>query len=201
MDVPASVTSAVRQHPSVVGVQLVGSRGHGNPTALSDWDFQIDTTDARALARDLPALVESLDPVAAQWDRLTEHATYMLMLPGAVKIDLFPGDERRELEPPWEPAPSNLEAIDAHFWDWVLWLGSKYLHGQGDLVGAELRKLQDNLLGPLGIATAPATIDAAVTQYGRARDRLERRWSISVDRRLGDEVSMALRDNHVINGR
>jgi hypothetical protein len=182
-------------------VELVGSRARGNATPLSDWDFRIDTTDAVALARDLPALVEPLAPLAAQWDRLGERATYMLMLPGAIKIDLFPGDEGRELEPPWEPTPSNLAAIDAHFWDWVLWLGSKHLRGQHAVVETELRKLQDNLLGPLDVETAPPTIDAAVAEYRRARDRQEHRWNISIARRLGDEVSKALRDNHVINGR
>jgi hypothetical protein len=201
MDVPSRVTAAVVKHPSVVRVELVGSRARGDATPLSDWDFRIDTTDAVALARDLPDLVEPLAPLAAQWDRLGERATYMLMLPGAIKIDLFPGDERRELEPPWEPTASNVAAIDAHFWDWVLWLGSKFLQGRQDLVEAELRKLQHNLLGPLGVETAPPTIDAAVAEYHGARDRLERRWNISIDRRLGNEVSMALRDTHVIHGR
>jgi hypothetical protein len=145
--------------------------------------------------------VAPLEPLAAQWDRLGKHATYMLMLPGAIKIDLFPGDERRELEPPWKPDASNLAAIDAHFWDWVLWLGSKALHQQHELVEAELRKLYDNLLGPLGVATPPTTIDAAVTEFRSARERLERRWNISIDRRLGDEISLALQRNRVIDGR
>lgn len=198
MDVSARVTAVLEQHPSVVRVELVGSRGRGDATALSDWDFQIHTTNARVLARDLPALVEPLEPLAAQWDRLGEHATYMLMLPGAIKIDLFPGNERRAIEPPWVPAASNLAAIDAHFWDWVLWLGSKALHGRDDLVESELHKLHHNLLGPLGVGTPPTTIDAAVAEYRRTRDRLERRWSISVGRRLDDEVSRALTRHGVI---
>jgi hypothetical protein len=201
MDIAARVTAVLEQHSSVERVELVGSRGRGDANALSDWDFQIHTTDASALARDLPDLVEPLAPLAAQWDRLSENATYMLMLPGAIKVDLFPGDERRALDSPWKPASSNLAAIDAHFWDWVLWLGSKTLHKQHELVAAELRKLYDNLLGPLGVATAPTTIDAAVTEFRRARDWLERQWHISIDRRLGDEVSLALQGNRVIDGR
>src|SRR5919106_3736092 len=104
MDVSDRVTVVLDRHPGVLQVELVGSRGRGEATALSDWDFQIHTTNTAALVRELPALVRPLEALAAQWDRLTERATYMLMLPGAVKIDLFPGDERRKLEPPWKPA-------------------------------------------------------------------------------------------------
>jgi len=121
------VTEVLVPSALVVRIDIVGSRARGEETALSDWDFRIDTTNAAALARELPALVEPLEPLAAQWDRLTERSTYMLMLPGAVKVDLFPGDELRAIQPPWEPTPSNLVAIDAHFWDWALWLGGKVL--------------------------------------------------------------------------
>ena len=97
MDVPARVTEVLAPSPRVARVDLVGSRARGEETALSDWDFRIDTTNGAALARELPTLVEPLEPLAAQWDRLTERATYMLMLPGAVKVDLFPGDELRAI--------------------------------------------------------------------------------------------------------
>src|SRR6266700_1051488 len=104
------MTEVLAPSPQVVRVDLVGSRARGEETALSDWDFRIDTTNGAALARELPTLVEPLEPLAAQWDRLTERSTYMLMLPGAVKVDLFPGDELRAIQPPWEPTPSNLIA-------------------------------------------------------------------------------------------
>jgi hypothetical protein len=199
VDVPARVEEVVAPHPAVERVELVGSRGRGDATALSDWDFKIHTTDASALARDLPTLVRSLEPLAAQWDRLVERAVYMLVLPGPAKVDLFPGEERREIEPPWEPTPVNFAAIDAHFWDWTLWLGSKVLHGRTDVVDEELRKLHHNLLGPLGVADPPQSIDAAVAEYCRARDRLEHEWRISIERKLGDEVSQALERNGVID--
>jgi hypothetical protein len=198
VDVAARAEEVLAPHPAVERVELVGSRGRGEATALSDWDFKIHTTDARALARDLPALVGPLEPLAAQWDRLVERAVYMLVLPGPVKVDLFPGEERREIEPPWEPTPANLAAVDAHFWDWTLWLGSKALHRRTDLVGEELQKLHHNLLGPLGVADPPSTIDPAVTEYRRARDRLEHEWNISIGRELGDEVAGALERNGVI---
>jgi hypothetical protein len=184
--------------PQVVRVELVGSRARGEESALSDWDFRVDTTNGAALARELPTLVEPLEPLAAQWDPLTERATYMLMLPGAVKVDLFPGDELRAIQPPWQPTPSNLVAIDGHFWDWALWLGGKVLAEKTGVVAEELVKLHRNLLGPLGVMAPPATVEEAVAQYRGARDRLERRWDISVPRRLGEEVSVALVRHGVI---
>jgi predicted nucleotidyltransferase len=198
MHVSARVTAALGHQPNVRRVELVGSRGRGDATALSDWDFQIGTPNSPALARELPALVRPLEPLAAQWDRLAERATYMLVLAGAIKVDLFPGDERREIEPPWQPAPSNLAAIDAHFWDWVLWLGSKILRGRPDLVDEELHKLHRHLLGPLRVAASPATIEDAITEYCSARDELEREWTVSLGRRLSDDVTVALTRHGVI---
>jgi predicted nucleotidyltransferase len=192
VDISARVTEVLAPSPLVVRVDLVGSRARGEETALSDWDFRIDTTNGASLARQLPTLAERLEPLAAQWDRLTERATYMLMLPGAIKVDLFPGDERRALEPPWEPTPSNLVAIDAHFWDWALWLGGKVLAEKSGVVSEELGKLHRNLLGPLGVTSPPATVEQAVAGYRGARDRLERQWEVSVPRRVGDEVAVAL---------
>jgi predicted nucleotidyltransferase len=198
VDVPARLTEVLAPSPQVVRVELVGSRARGEETALSDWDFRVDTTNGAALARELPTLVEPLEPLAAQWDRLTERATYMLMLAGAVKVDLFPGDELRAIQPPWEPTPSNLVAVDAHFWDWALWLGGKVLAEKTGVIAEELRKLHRNLLGPLGVTSPPATVEQAVAEYRGARNRLELRWDISVPRRLGDEVSVALVRHGVI---
>jgi len=198
VDVPARVSTVLASHPVVVRVELVGSRARGEATALSDWDFLVDASNSAELARELPAIVAPLEPLAAQWDRLTERATYMLMLRGAIKVDLFPGDEQRALEPPWEPTRSNLADIDAHFWDWTLWLGGKVLAGKSALVAEELRKMHRHLLGPLGVTSSPATVHEAVAAYQLARDRLERNWEISVPRRLGDEVTAALVRHGVI---
>jgi hypothetical protein len=198
VDVTARITTVLASRLDVSRVELVGSRARGGATALSDWDFLIHTTNSAGLARELPATVTPLEPLAAQWDRLSERATCMLILPGAIKVDLFPGDERRALEPPWEPTPSNLVAIDAHFWDWTIWLGGKVLARKTDLVAEELRKMQRHLLGPLGVTSPPATVDQAVAGYRGARDRLERSWEISVPRRVGDEVTAALVHHGVI---
>jgi hypothetical protein len=43
----------------------------------------------------------------------------MLIVRGPAKVDLIFPDEPHSNEPPWEPEHGNLEAIVAHFWDWV----------------------------------------------------------------------------------
>lgn len=40
--------------------------------ALSDWDFVVSTSDFPAAAVQLPGLVEPLDPLVQQWDRLSD---------------------------------------------------------------------------------------------------------------------------------
>jgi predicted nucleotidyltransferase len=68
VDVQGRVTELLDRHPDVVRVELTGSRARGEATALSDWDLQIHTTNAAAVARDLPRLMAPLDPLAAPWD-------------------------------------------------------------------------------------------------------------------------------------
>jgi hypothetical protein len=89
-----------------------------------------------------------LHPVVSRWDRLSRTWCYMLILPGPAKVDLLFGRPHQ----PARPRPVNastLAAIDDHFWDWALWLRSK-LAGRDYLVAAELRKLLEHLLGPMG---------------------------------------------------
>jgi hypothetical protein len=80
----------------------------------------------------------------------------------------------------------------------VLWLGSKVLAGKTGVVVEELKKLHQNLLGPMGVGSPPATVSDAVAGYRLARDRLERTCEIAVPRRLGDEVAAALVRNGVV---
>src|SRR5207342_893733 len=110
---------ALERHPAVRRVRLVGSRAAGTATAVSDWDFAVETDDFRAIARDIGTVLATLQPLAQQWDRLSETQCWMVMLPGPVKLD-FIFDEPHDDEPPWRPDRSNLAAIDAHFWDWAL---------------------------------------------------------------------------------
>jgi hypothetical protein len=193
MDVERSILALIGSHWAVANVELVGSRARGTATVLSDWDFLIEPIDVERLVQDLPACVQALEPLAGQWDRLSKRAVYMLILPGAIKVDLFPGDRPHVIEPPWHPGPDNLSDIDAHFWDWTLWLGGKLLARRISLVRNELRKLHDYVLGPLGATTPPASLHEAVQQYQRLCDIAERTHRAAVDHRLADAVIARLR--------
>jgi predicted nucleotidyltransferase len=185
--------------PSVQSVELVGSRLHGTATELSDIDLLVDTDDFELLAAALPRLLDSLEPLAAQWDRLSEEATYyMLVLPGAIKLDLV-FDRPPRLEPPWEVSRSTLAGIDAHFWDWILWLGGKQLAGNDGLVELQLGVVMyDHLLRPLGVAPAPSSIAGAVDAYLGARGEWEQRLGTPVGMALQDAVHARLRAAGVI---
>jgi hypothetical protein len=172
----------------VTGVQLIGSRARGEATPRSDWDFHVDVTDLPAVARDLPALAEPLAPLGQLWDPLSDRHVYALILPGPVKVDLL-FDEPHEHEPPWQPSPATLPAIDTHFWDWTLWLTGKAYAGRGELVRAELAKMSAHLLRPLGIDEVPATIGDAARRYRAARDRLEAAYGMAVPRQLAEAIS------------
>jgi hypothetical protein len=183
------VTSAIGRHPAVRSVSLAGSRAEGRATEFSDWDFVVTTDDFPALAGDLPRLCAALAPIAVQWDRLSPHQCWMLMLPGPTKVDLIFPDEPHELEPPWAPARENLAAIDRHFWDWALWLRSKEEAGKRDVVAAELEKLFRHLLGPLGVPARPDSAAEAVAAYRDARAAAERRFGSEVPRELETAVA------------
>lgn len=138
-----------------------------------------------------PALhVVPLSPVVAQWDRLSRTWCYMLILTGPAKVNLIFGQPHAAL-PPWQPSASTLRGIDDHFWDWTLWLQSKQLAGKHGLVEAELGKLHDHLLGPLGVIQAPGTIELAIVGYRTARNQWERRLGIRIPRAAEEAVMQA----------
>jgi Nucleotidyltransferase domain len=186
------VIEALERHPSVQSVRLVGSRAAGTATDASDWDFAVETDDFRAIASDIGSLLAPLQPLAQQWDRLSETQCWMVILPGAVKLD-FIFREPHAGEPAWRPDASNLAAIDSHFWDWALWLRSKQAKAQSALVVIELQKMYDHILGPMGVDAAPVSLDAAIASYLVARDRLERELRVVVPRALEHEVREAFR--------
>lgn len=174
---------------------LVGSRAHNRETALSDWDFLVATDDFPAVRDALPDLVAPLEPIVEQWDRLSEEASYyMLLLPGGVKVDLV-FDVPPVHESPWEVRADTLAGVDAHFWDWILWLGGKHLGGNDDLVRLSLDRLMfEHLLQPLGVERPPATIPDALNAYRAARDERERDLGVSVPRVAEEAVVRRLRD-------
>jgi hypothetical protein len=190
----AAVRAAIEQHPAVESVRLAGSRERGDDTPLSDWDFQVETRDFGALAAALPELVEPLDPLSRQWDRYSPHPTYMLMLRGPLKLDLLFLGRVNEPRPPWTLSAGSLTGIDDHFWDWLLWIASKDRAGGRDqLVREQLLLLHVQLLGPLGVETAPAGVEDAVRAYLTAREHAERAYGMHIDRALGEEVMSGLR--------
>ena len=179
------------RHPAIDSVVLTGSRARGEATTLSDWDFTIETSDFPALAGTLPALVAPLEPLAQQWDRLSDHACYMLMLHAIGKVD-FIFDEPWDSAPPWEVSAETLTGIDDHFWDWTIWLASKDRGGKREVVEAELRKMHEHLLGALGVERVPPTIADAVAVYTAARAEAEKRLQMTVPRVVEDEVRRLL---------
>ena len=186
--------ATLERHPAVRSARLAGSRGRGGQlTPLSDWDIVVDTDDFAAVAADLPVLSSVLRPLAQQWDPYASEACYMLMLRGAVKVDVIFPDVPHESAPPWEARPDNLEAINLHFWDWILWLASKQLRrDQVERVEDQFELMSRNLLRPLGVPEAPGSIEAAVAAYVAARDELERRFDMVVSRAVEEEVLGAL---------
>lgn len=196
---PDDVPRLVLAHPTVDAVELVGSRAEGRATALSDWDFLVRTDDADGVAAALPALLEPLEPLAAQWDRLSEEATYyMLVLRDGVKVDVVI-DRPPVVEPPWEVRAGTLAGIDAHFWDWILWLGGKQLGGRDELVRSHLGGLMwEHLLRPVGVREPPPDIGAAVERYLEARAGRERELRVAVPRELSEAVRTRLRAAEVV---
>jgi hypothetical protein len=117
----------------------------------------------------------------------------MLMLPGPTKVDLMFPAERRSWSPAWDPSPETLEAIDRHFWDWILWLEQKRRSGRTEALAKSLRDLFELLLRPLGVETEPRSIADAVGTYLDARGRLEQEFGVGVSRALEEEVLPVVR--------
>ena len=160
-DIVRAVWQALDASAAVGEISLGGSRAKGDATELSDWDLYL-SGEPDALMAEIPQLMAPMRPLAAFWEPLSEDAGYMMVMDGPVKVDLFPIGGRRSLQPPWELRGGTIGAIDGHFWDWTLWLGSKALRHEAALVREELTKMQWFLLGPLGVGKIPADIDEAV---------------------------------------
>jgi Nucleotidyltransferase domain len=185
--------SAVARHPAVTRVELAGSRSRGTHQELSDWDFAVETSDFASVARDLPTLVEPLEPLAAQWEPLGHFPVYMLLLRGPTVVEYLFLDHSQEALPPVKRSAEALPAIDAHFWDWIWWLATKASVGRDDLVRQHMPKLYRHLLEPIGADTVPDSIEAATGEFLVRRGELERRFGLQVSRVLEDEVRRGMR--------
>jgi hypothetical protein len=113
-EVVVAIREALECSEVVASVVLGGSRALGTATGLSDWDRYLEGESADLMA-EIPALVASLQPLAAFWEPLSEQAGYMIVMDGPVKVDLFPIRRSRQIQPPWVPGVDALAAIDAHF--------------------------------------------------------------------------------------
>jgi hypothetical protein len=193
MDLKAEIPKLLLRDPTVTSVQLAGSRERGDENALSDWDFVVETDDAGHLREEISHLVDSLNPLVGQWDRLGPVWCYMLILKGGVKVDIILEGTSQVDEPPWEVSPENLPAIDDHFWDWTLWLGSKCLKDDSDMVTRELTKMFDHLLEPLTVRQVPESIGEAISAYTVARDHHTDELGVTIELTLQSEVIEALR--------
>jgi len=187
------VIALVARHPEVRSIELAGSRATGQARPDSDWDFLVEAGDFAAVAAALPSLLAPLEPLAQQWDRLSGEQCWMLILRGPVKVDLIFPEEPHVHEPPWAPSAENLGAIDAHLWDWLLWLRPKEGSGKRELVAAELEKLFVHLLRPLGVARVPSSVAEAVELYRPARDAAAARLGCVISPALEAEVARAPR--------
>jgi predicted nucleotidyltransferase len=197
-DLAQRIIAAVEVHPGIRSIRLVGSRATGTARPESDWDFRVEADDFASVATALPGLLAPLEPLVQQWDRLSDTQCWMLIVRGPEKVDLIFPDELHEHESPWEPSADNLDALDAHFWDWTLWLRGKEASGKRELVAAELQKLFDHLLHPLKVDRVPSSISEAISLYRAARDRMERRLGRVVSRRLEAEVAPALDEQSTV---
>lgn len=186
------VPALVGAHSAVRDVVLVGSRERGDATKYSDWDFRVRTEDFSSVAAEIRSLVAPVRPLVAQWDRLSDEQCYMLIVDGPTKIDLL-FDEPHAHEPPHTVSRKTLASIDAHFWDWTLWLTSKVEAGKDDVVRAELTKLTLHILSPLGTNDVPQTLVDAVAAYLPLLERHEARLGTTVPRQLRSQVEPLIR--------
>jgi len=187
-----AIREALGASDAVSSVVLGGSRARGTATELSDWDIYVEG-DPEGMMAEIPALVARHRPLAAFWEPLSEQAGYMVVMDGPTKVDVFPLGARRQIEPPWRLSTDSLPAIDAHFWDWTLWLGGKALRGEWGLVADELTKMHRFLLAPVGVSCAPTSLDEAVASYLRARREAADSLRVVIEGELGRQVAEALR--------
>ena len=196
--VVTAIRGALEGSEAVSSVVLGGSRARGTATGLSDWDLYVKG-DPTAMVEEIPALVASFGPLAAFWEPLSEQAGYMVVMDGPIKVHLFPIGASRRIRSPWRVSADTLVSLDGHFWDWILWLGSKALRGEQRLVGGELVKMHGFLLAPLGVSSAPGSLDDAVVSHRRARAEAVDALGVVVDPELGRQVSEALHSHGLLH--
>ena len=137
-------------------------------------------------------LVAALESVGTQWEPVGHFPVYQVMLRGPTKVEYLFLDHQQDRRPPLEPSKDTLPAIDTHFWDWIWWIGTKAAVGRDDLVAEHLGQMHEYLLRPLGVPSAPATIDSAVAAFRERRRALAARYGLSLGTALEQEVTAGL---------
>jgi hypothetical protein len=107
-------------------------------------------------------------------------------------VDLIFPDIPHCHQRPWEPMPQTLSGIDAHFWDWMLWLRSKEARGDRHSWNPN-DGVHEHLLAPLGGPQPPSSIAEAVENYLSLREQAERRFGCTVPRTLQAAVLPGVR--------
>jgi hypothetical protein len=187
-DLVTVAVALVTAHPAVQRVEFAGSRAHSAQEPLSDWDFAVKTSDFAAVARDIPALVAPLQPLAEQWEPLGHFPVYQVMLRGPTKVEYLFLETPQDPMPPVNPSKDTLDVINTHFWDWIWWLATKQAASRDDLVSEHLPQLYRHLLGPMGVDAVPDDIDAAIRAFVARRDALEHEHGMAVPRTLENEI-------------
>ncbi len=186
-DLGKTVPDLLRKHPAVKSVKLIGSRARGEATRWSDWDFEIETDEIDTVDAALPELMAPLQPLYAFHDPLSHLYLYIMVLRGPVNVDLF-FKRDHEWDPPWQVNRENLYQVNGHFWNWIYWLAGKEARGLADLVQAELQKMFDFLLKPMGVSKVPESIGDAVRAFHIALREREKQFQVRLDRTLEEET-------------
>ena len=192
MNLAKIVPDLLKMHPAVRRVNLVGSRSKGLALKYSDWDFFVDTTDFDAVSTALPSLTQELDPLSYLWDPLSHQSVYMMILRGAIKVDIIFA-HRQQQKPPWTVNSGTIIPINNHFWDWILWIASKEARGSMDIVSKEFKKMYSYLLAPLGCTRIPDSVEEAVREFILLFGEHKRLFNTVADPALETEVINGLK--------
>jgi len=123
----------------------------------------------------------------------------MVVVTGPIKIDLFLGDPRHEVEEPWTALPATPSTRStATSGIGLCGLAGRFSAGTTSSSSESWQKMHHHLLGPVGVAAPAATLAAAVDDYLRARARLERHWHMTVAQELGEEVVAGLQRHSLV---
>jgi predicted nucleotidyltransferase len=202
--IPSPVTAirdAVAAAPGVRRVVLTGSRAAGDPTPLSDWDFDVEIADDSVLDV-IERAVRPLPALAVFWDPLSERANLIALVDGPIKVDVIvPDAPNPHPITRWTATAQSLPRLDEHFWDWTLWLAAKKLRGSTPLVATQLDRMWRALLEPIGVPAPPTTIGEAIHAYTEASQRRARELGVRVDPGLAGQVRTALLAHGIAAGR